>query len=246
MTTTITTPRTATTSRGWRQIAGLAGVLAVALWFTMGLTILDGPGVTDSAADARAWYEAHGTEVALFTWAMPFIFGGLLLLFASGLRSLLAPADADSGGMWARFSFAGAVSQAGAGFIGLAFWGVLAQDEVLAVVSDETLKTLTAFDSIIFFTIMAWPSAVFVVGASVVILQSGVLPKWIGWLGSAVALAGVVGALWILSGDPDGFLGAVLGTVGFLGNLVWILAVSVSMIRSTPQARSASGNAIAS
>lgn len=232
MTTTTPAPRTATSSPSWRQTAGGAGVLGVVLWFAMGLSILDGPGINDSAADARAWYESHGTEVALFTWAMPFVFGGLLLLFASGLRSLLAPVDADSGGMWARFSFAGAVSQAAAGFVGLSFWAVLAQDEVLAVVSDETLKTLTAFDSIIFFTIMAWPSAVFLVGASVVILQSGVLPKWIGWLGSAVALSGVLGALWILSGNPDGFLGAGLGTVGFLGNLVWILAVSVSMIRS--------------
>ena len=226
-------------SMQWKQVAGWAGVLGVVLWIVLGITIFDGPGIADSAADAREWYEDNGTSVAFFTWAMPFVFGGLLLLFASGLRGLLAAADADSHGMWARWSFAGAVAQTGTAFVGLSFWGVLAQDDILAVVSDDTLRTLTAFDSIIFFAIMAWPSAVFLTGASIVILQSGVMARWIGWLGIAIALIGVVGALWILSGDPDGFLGAGLGTIAFLGNIAWILIVSITMIRSRDAASAA-------
>jgi hypothetical protein len=62
-------------------------------------------------------------------------------------------------------------------------------------VSDDTLIALNGLDQIIFVSIMNWAGAIFLVGASVVIIQSGVLSKWIGWLGLLVALAGVVGSL---------------------------------------------------
>ena len=109
--------------------------------------------------------------------------------------------------------------------------GVLAQADVLATVSDETMVTLNAFDTIIFFSIMAWPTAIFLLGASAVIIRSGVLPKWIGWLGTAIAVIGVVGSAWILSGDSEGFLGAGLGTISFLGMHVFTLAASITMLR---------------
>ncbi len=79
---------------------------------------------------------------------------------------------------------------------------------------------------------MAWPTAIFLLGAAAVIIRSGVLPKWIGWLGTAVAVIGVVGASWILSGDSEGFLGAGLGTISFLGGHVFTLAAAIAMIRS--------------
>ena len=219
-------------SLSWRQTAGWAGVVNVVLFVGLGIMIIDGPAITDSAADAREWFGDNETEVALFTWAMPLAFGLLFLLFASGLRSFLAPADARNEGMWSRLSFAGAVAQAATGFVALAFWGVLAQEDILAVVSDETLQTLNAFDTMIFFAIMAWPTAIFLLGASVVIAQSGVMPKWLGWSGGAVALLGVISALWTFSGDSDGFLGGGVGTVSFLGTQLWILAVAITMIRS--------------
>lgn len=214
-----------------KKLAGAAGILQVVLFIGLGVMILDGPSINDSAADARAWFGDNETEAALFTWLMPGVFGLLGLTFASGLRSLLAPADAATGGMFARLSFAGAAVGAAVGFVGLAFWGVLAQSDILATVSDETMVTLNAFDSVIFFSIMAWPSAIFLLGASVVIIRSGVLPKWIGWLGVAVAVIGVIGAAWILSGDSQGFLGGGLGTISFLGMQVFTLAAAITMLR---------------
>ena len=120
---------------------------------------------------------------------------------------------------------------AAVGFVALAFWGVLAQPDILATVSDETMVTLNAFDTVIFFSIMAWPTAIFLLGAAVVIIRTGVLPTWIGWLGVAMAIIGVLGAAWILSGDSEGFLGAGLGTIAFLGGHVFTLATSAAMIR---------------
>lgn len=229
--TTATVASTTPTQVGWRKLAGAAGILQVVLFVGLGLMIMDGPSINDSAADTRAWFGDNETEAALFTWLMPGVFGLLFLTFASGLRSVLAPADAATGGMFSRLSFAGAVVQAAVGFIGLAFWGVLAQADILATVSDETMLTLNAFDSVIFFSIMAWPTAIFLLGASAVIIQSGVLPRWIGWLGVAIAVIGVIGSAWILSGDSEGFLGAGLGTIAFFGMHVFTLAAAIAMFR---------------
>jgi len=216
----------------WKRTTGLAGIVHVVLFFALGLMILDGPSITDSAADTREWFEDNTTEVALFTWAMPFVAGVLFLVFASGLRSVLGPADEKNRGVWARVSFAGAVLQAAVGFVGLSFWGVLAQEDVLAAVSDDTMQTLNAFDTVLFFAIMNWAVALFVLGASVVIIQSGVMAKWIGWFGAVLALLSPIASLWLFSGDDGNFFGEVVGTVAFLGNLVWTLAVAITMVRS--------------
>lgn len=221
-------------SVSWRKVAGYAGIAYVVIFFALGLTIFDGPVITDSAADMRQWFGDNTTTIALFTWAAPLAFGILFMVFASGLRSALGPADADNDGMWARISFAGAVIQAAVGFVGLSFWAVLAQEDILAVISDDTMVALNALDQIIFFAIMNWASAIFLVGASVVIIQSGVMPKWIGWLGAFLALTGVVAALWPFTGDSGGFFD-IPGTISFLGFLVWAVAVSVTMIRSTSE-----------
>lgn len=179
----------------------------------------------------RTWFAENQTEVALFTWAMPLVFGVLYLLFASGIRSLLAPADAGTDGMWTRFSFAGAVTQAAVGLVGLSLWAVLAQEKVLAAVSDDTLQALAGLDTMIFFEIVSWPTAIFLIGASVEIVQSGVMPRWLGWAGFVIAGLGIVSGLWILSGDANGALGAGVGTVAFIGNRLRVLAAGAVMIR---------------
>lgn len=104
--------------------------------------------------------------------------------------------------------------------------------------SDDTLIALNGLDQIIFFSIMNWAGAIFLVGASVVIIQSGVQSRWIGWLRLFVALAGVVGSLWLFSGDSGGFF-AIPSTISFLGSLVWAIAASVGMIRSHSHATAA-------
>lgn len=102
---------------------------------------------------------------------------------------------------------------------------------------DDTLRALSGLDTVLFFQIMNWPGAIFLVGASVVIIRSGLMPHWLGFLGCAIAAAGVVSGLWIFSGDPGGALGGGLGTVSFLGTQIWVLVTALLMIRSGRSAR---------
>ncbi len=232
-----TTTAPGVTSSSSTQIAGLAGVLGTVLFVGLGFMIFDGPSLGDPADDIRTFFTDSQTEIALFTWGMPLAFGVFFLLFASGLRSFLAPGDADTGGMWVRYSYTGAVVQAAVGLVGLTYWGVLGQEKILVDASDDTLRALSGLDTMLFFQIMNWPGAIFLVGASIVMIRSGLMPQWLGLLGCAIAAAGAVSGLWVFSGDPGGALGGGLGTVSFLGTQIWILVTAVMMIRSGRPAR---------
>jgi len=216
-------------SVSWKQVTGWSGVAFVVTFLVMVVFAGgSGPVLADSAADVREFFEDEEAAVALSTWGAALAFLLFFLLFASGLRSLLGPADAPNEGVWSRLSFAGAVAIGGAGS---AFWAVLGQEDVLAAASDETVKTLAAFDSVVFTAILPWGMAVFLLGASVVILQSEVMAKWLGWLGLLVTLLFVIGTLWPFTGDDESFLG-LLVFIGFIGFLIWTLGAAISMIRS--------------
>ena len=218
-------------SVSWKKVTGWSGVAFVVL-FVVGLIIGgDGPALEDSAADVREWFEDNEAIVAWTTWSGALSFAFLFLLFASGLRSLLGPADASNEGVWSRLSFAGAVAMIGIGGAGSAFWAVLGQEDILAAASDSTVRTLAAFDTLIFAAILPWGIAVFLLGASVVILQSDVMAKWLGWLGLVAALLFAIGTLWPFTGDEESFLG-ILTLIGFIGFLIWTLGAAIDMIRS--------------
>ncbi len=219
-------------SVSWKQVTGWSGVAFVVTFLVMVVFAGgSGPVLADSAADVREFFEDEEAAVALSTWGAALAFLLFLLLFASGLRSLLGPADAPNEGVWSRLSFAGAVATVAIGGAGSAFWAVLGQEDVLAAASDETVKTLAAFDSVVFTAILPWGMAVFLLGASVVILQSEVMAKWLGWLGLLVTLLFVIGTLWPFTGDDESFLG-LLVFIGFIGFLIWTLGAAISMIRS--------------
>jgi hypothetical protein len=218
-------------SVSWKKVTGWSGIVFVVL-FVVGLVIAgDGPALGDSAADVREWFDDNESAVAWITWSGALGFALFFLLFASGLRSILGPADAANEGIWSRLSFAGAIVFVALGGAGSAFWAVLGQEDVRSVASDGTVKALAAFDTLIFGAVLPWGIAVFLIGASVVILQSGVMAKWLGWLGLASTLLIVIGTLWPFAGDDESFL-AILTFIGLPLALIWSLGVSIEILRS--------------
>jgi hypothetical protein len=214
----------------WIRLAGVAGVASTLLFVGLGAGIASSaPTFVDPAAEIRAWFSDNQGSVTLFTWLMPLAFGPLLLTFAAGLRSRLASVDAGS--MLPSLSFSAAVAQFGMGLVGLAFWGALSLDRVLETASDDLLVTLSALDTVTFFTLAPWATALFVVPASVVMLRTRVMPAWLGALGCLVGLASVVGGLWIVSGDPTAGPAAGAAFVGYLGFNLWTLITAVFLIR---------------
>jgi hypothetical protein len=77
--------------------------------------------------------------------------------------------------------------------------------------------------------------AAVIVPASLVILATGVFWRWLGVAGIIVALCNIVGALWVIEGDQETFIG-IFGIVGFLGYALWILATSIALLMSPKNA----------
>ena len=206
-------------SRTWTRIAGYSGIAFVVLFIALGASIAAAaPTFTDGADELRTWFA-------------PFVAGLLQLIFAVGLLRRLSVGD-TSGGVVPRISFAGIVAQTGAALVGLSLWALLTLDPILAEASDGLLLAISAMDSIVFFALMPWAMAIFFVFASVLILQTRIMPAWMAGLGVVAGVVPVIGGTWLLSGDP----GSAIRDIGFVGELagmVWVLFASVFLIRST-------------
>jgi len=213
----------------WWKVAGIAGVLTVIVFVASFILFGTPPGLDDPAGDIREYFEDSGSQIQFSHWLVAVGIALFFIVFASGVRSLLGPADSSDRGMWSRASFAGAVGVFAIGGAGQVFWGVaaLSVDDL----SDEILVAVHQMDALLYSSVMPLAIALFLAPASIVILRSGVLWKWLGWLGLAVALLSVIGALWPLDGDSEGFL-AIIGFVGgFILFFVWVLIASIGMIR---------------
>jgi hypothetical protein len=218
----------------WLRLAGIAGIVHVVVFIGGGVGIASGaPVLSESPDEIREWFADNDAAVSWFTWLGPAV-GILLLIFAFGLRRLLVSTDVDRrvGGLWSRLSWTGVVVQFAASLVGLAIWGVLAQEAVIEEISDGTLLAFSAFDSIVFFVCMSWAATLFYGAAAVVIFRSAVLPTWTGALAALAALAAPVGGLWIIvDGDPAGPVANVGGLLALLASMVFVFATSVIMLR---------------
>jgi hypothetical protein len=76
--------------------------------------------------------------------------------------------------------------------------------------------------------------AVFVGAFSLVIMRSRVLPPMLGWLGALLALITLVGGATVAT-TRDAIFDVAF--VGFLGFLIWVLAVSILMLRGAGSER---------
>jgi hypothetical protein len=230
--TTVQIEASSDVSRSWNRIAGVAGIAFAVLFVGLGFGIAaDAPVFTDGADELRTWFGDNQGPIAFFTWIGPLTFGVLRLVFAAGLLRRLETAD-TSGGILSRLSFGGALATFAAGVVGLALWGVMTLDPVLEGASDGLLVTLSALDSVVFFVLMPWASAVFIIAASVMMLQTRAMPAWLGGLGCLSGVVSIVGGAWLFDGDPN----SAIANVGFLGEvagLIWIVAASVLLLRST-------------
>jgi hypothetical protein len=159
----------------------------------------------------------------------------VFLPFAAGLRSVLAERDVDAG-MWSRTAFGiavGIVAVTGAG-------SAVLSSTMLAFepgsFDDAVLRLIAYADAYMFSVIITVGLALFLVATAIVILRTGALWKWLGWLGLVIALIGLIGTSWPLDGDPEGVL-ASMGFSTFPLFAVWSLLVGISLLR-TPAAGS--------
>ena len=203
-------------SKTQRPTAGLglacAGVLFAVTFFA--------PEVAEDAAAARLieFYDDHAAQ----NWIAAFglvITGVMLLFFAASLRQALRAGDrSEADDRLGTVTFGGAVIYA----VAVGLFGVLAvaMVEAAELGNPDVITSLKVFDNNIFLLMLMGLSAM-MLATGLCARKSDVLPRWLAYASIALGLLAVAG--------PGGF-------VAYLGFPFWLIAVSATLDRGSPDA----------
>jgi hypothetical protein len=220
-------------SPGWCRAGGAAGIGFVVV-FIVGLVLQGEPPVVDDpVADIRRDWIADGQQYLVASYLLGLAFVFLFIPFVAALLTLLGRAEGDVA-IWSRVCMFGAIATILWGAWSGMFWAALAYGDFAESASDETLRTLTVLD----FTAVSGATlayAVFIGGASIVIARTGVLWRWVAYLGGLAVALSVVAPLTILTTTTDGPL-AGIELAAFLLFPLWVLLVGIAMLRQRPVA----------
>jgi hypothetical protein len=198
--------------------AGIAFVALTVLWGIL-LAAADRPSYNSSDAAVSEFWGDSGNRRQLLVAELALAFGGIALLwFLGGFRIVLRRAEGDPARL-ATIAFAGGVALSALLFVKNAVEAgiTLALEwEQGFTLDPDVYRALNA----VFLGLLiheGFAAAVMVGAASLVVLSTGVLTRWLGWTGVAVALIAL--ASWLIPGVP------------LILVLAWILAASVLMLR---------------
>jgi hypothetical protein len=191
-------------------LAGVAAVVVSVVAIVVGGETPDGD---DSLQEIVSFYRENDSDqqwsAALAAWGTAFF-----LLFASGLWRVLRNAETERSAASSLVLVGSALFAVGTTiFAGIGFTlGDFADD-----LGPGAMQTLNALNSDMFFP-LALGMFIFLIGVGASVIQTGVLPKWLGWASVVIA---------VLALTPIGF-------IVFLALGLWILIVSALLATSGP------------
>jgi hypothetical protein len=199
----------------WTPLAGLAA----ALTFVVGVAAAaNSPDSTDSDAKILAWYANHGHRVGVIVGAYLLAFCGLFLIwFGAGLRERLRAAEGP-GGRLANIALAGAVLCVAGLWVGAAALAAVPAGESFGGTPLSNADVARFLPSLGFGMILLFGmfGAIALIDAvSIVILRTGVMPRWLAWLGFVCAIALLFGVVFL----------------PMIALPIWLIATSVVLFR---------------
>lgn len=209
----------------WQQAGAVGGFLFVALLLVTFFT----PGTPDTdTPTAQIGTEVADDSTGLLVNAY---LGGLsqvaFLVFLAALWTALRRAEPEPGA--SILALLGGVATA----LGI----LIATGVTLALVfasednrEPAAIRALFELDTTVFIGV-GFVLAAFFAGVALSAIPTGALPRALGWAAAAIALLFLVGLLGIFSDDDEGGVLGILVFIGFLATLVWVLAVSVVLLR---------------
>jgi hypothetical protein len=210
------------------RLGGILGIGFIVLFIVSILAQGDTPMSNDSAADIRAFYVDNHDQylIADFVTGLALIF--LFLPFAACMQAVLAHAEGEPA-ICSRLVMAGAIITLAIGGVASLGAGALALSAGDQTIDDSSIK-LMAYSGDYGFSAIGLGFALTVLSASIVMLRTSVIAKWTGYFGVVVAVINIVGAAWVVDGDPEGAL-AALSFIGFAVFGLWVLATCIMLLR---------------
>jgi hypothetical protein len=196
----------------------LSGIVFVVLMLTGAAFVIDLPKADASAQEIADYLADSGNQTRNVIGAYIWVLGGLAFLgFVSGLRSVLRRAEGDPG------TLSSVVF--GAGVVFTAVWSVAAATLAAvayavrfsdAPVSDpDIVRVLPQLGSLLLLLGGGFAGILVLLTTSTLIFRTGVLPRWLAWLGIPIAPALLVDVTY-------------MNILPFVG---WVLVASIALLR---------------
>ena len=216
----------------WERAAGAGGILFVVLVLVSAFLPGAPPSTSDPARDIAKYFNDHGDAIREASFLGIIATLPLVWWIAAMYRRLeRATGNARLGVMTA----VGAAIAATAGGVGAVVMAVVA----MVGVGGAGGLTGTKFFYLLgtnLNSMVAIGTALLVGSVSAGILRTGMMPKWIAWLGALVAVLSVGGSLISVSGN-DAVMGLLIAS--FLTFALWLVIVSVVMLRTPAESGAA-------
>jgi len=211
-------------TRGERGAA--AGGLVFVLLLVAGSFVVSTPSAFGPVSAVIAQYVQHRTAI-LVSCYLSVLAGPFFLLFLASLRRILER-SVEEESPFPAVSFAAGVLAIGIVYVWSAIPAVLALG-VATPGNGAVVQALLGLATVLgFFSDVLF--GVTVAAASIVILRTRVLPRWLGVVG--LVSAALFGLNQCSIEQPRGPLG-LAGLLGFLLFLVWMLATSITLLRAS-------------
>ena len=225
----------------WERTAASSGIIFVVLVVVSLFLAPLAPPVGAQITDIMRYYSDHraGVVAANYMTGLAVV---LFLWFLGSLRAALARAEGGVSRLTAVAFGAGIIAlafQALAAIVAgaivaratvptTAFHGLAGGSDLMGMFSDLTTSSLA-------FT--AFPVLAFLAAASLVMLRSGVFPRWLGIFGFVAAFIQLLSsfALFVSSGPLSS--NGIVGMLSLITFLLWVLAVSVLLVRMAGRAQ---------
>ena len=212
--------------RSWWRLGGMLGIAFVVVW----LLKMVGTGVTppydDPIGEIRDYWEDDGRRYLVVQYVGLLSMVIFLLPYMVALTTLLGRAEKGAR-LWSNVSLAGGVCFVAITIAINSIWTALALGA--DAISDDGMRTLMYLDAAAFY-IGIFPLAVFVAAGSLVIVATGAMRKWLGYVGLADGIALFAAPLVVLEDHSESPLGIFYFLTLVVG-AAWVVSTGVAMLR---------------
>jgi hypothetical protein len=215
----------------WRRWTAVLGFVYVAIQVA-GLILFLVAGNPPDFGNAKLYAGWINTNSGLFMGDafLTVLATSVLIVLFTGVRSIIRGAGED-------WEWAGALFF-GAGLVTVAITIVGAAAEATAAFisgsgTEPTIVRATWAGAWMALTFLYLPAAIVFATTSYAALRAAILPRWLGWLSAVAAILDVLASLTVFGGTGNnGPVGLLPLIVGFTPVVVWVVAVSVVLLRT--------------
>jgi hypothetical protein len=209
----------------WR-VSGIAGLLFVVLSLSASVTNVQPPPYNEDPAALAAWFAANGPRYRAGHFMAGIAFLVFYFPFYAGFCERLRQAEGRPA-IWSRVAWAGAIMSPAAGTVSGSF---IVGAALLGTAVSPEAAALGAAGGFYAYIVSGALSGIVMLAAAMVILRTGVFPRWSGWSGAFIGVIAIVGCAAVVEGDPAGFFAAVNG-IAWLLYFLWMAALSLALMR---------------